>query len=86
MRLGGIGPKLDRAPEHCLCLVEVAGLRRDDRQIGAGDIICRRGLKDAAIERCRIGEGAAAVRGDRLLQKLIGRRRHARTDATVRAS
>jgi hypothetical protein len=39
MRLGGIGPKLGRAPEHGFGLVEIAGLCRDDRQIGAGDII-----------------------------------------------
>ena len=76
MRLGGIGLELDRAPEHRLGLVEIAGLRRDGRQIGTGDIICRRDFENAAIKRRGLGDGAAAVRGERLLQKLIGRRRH----------
>ena len=76
MRLGGIGLELDRAPEHRLGLVEIAGRGRDGRQIGAGDVICRGHFQDAAIERRRLGDGAAAMRGERLLQKLIGRRRH----------
>jgi hypothetical protein len=76
VRLGGIGLELDRPPEHRLGLVEVAGRCRDGSQIGAGDIICRRDVKDAAIKRRGLGDGAAAVRGERLLQQLIGRRRH----------
>ena len=76
MCLGGVGAELDRPPEHRLGLVEVTGRRRDGRQIGAGDIICRRDFEDTAIKRRRLGNSAAAVRGERLLQKLIGRRRH----------
>jgi len=76
MRLGGSGRERDGAPEHRFGFVEIAGRRRDGRQDGAGDRVGRRGFKHAAIERRRLGESAAAMRGERPLQKLIGRRRH----------